>query len=59
MSYNNRMKLVRGRTKEAIRVSNNVKFGNKPAVLVYHRYVFTDTINYLSEVIQVNGKLLF
>lgn len=50
LNYGDRMKLVRGRAREAIRVANRARSNVKPRVLVYHRYVFTDTRNYLSEV---------
>lgn len=46
----NRPPLVRGRVKESMRLSRNVKRSAKPLVIVYHRYKFTDSLHYLSEV---------
>ncbi|KAJ6620944.1 Hyaluronidase Tab, partial [Pseudolycoriella hygida] len=45
----NRPSMVRGRVKESMRLSRNVKRSVKPSVIVYHRYKFTDSLNYLSE----------
>lgn len=42
--------MVRGRVKESMRLSRNVKRSAKPLVIVYHRYKFTDSLHYLSEV---------
>ncbi|XP_055598238.1 hyaluronidase Tab y 2.0101-like [Uranotaenia lowii] len=52
LSPGDRVKLVRGRVKEAVRVARNVRgfpYGQKPPVLTYMRYVYTDTIGYLTE----------
>lgn len=49
-SPKNRPPMVRGRVKESMRLSRNVKRGVKPLVIVYHRYKFTDSLKYLSEV---------
>ena len=40
--------LVRGRVKEAVRVAKNVR--QAPPVLTYIRYVYTDTLKFLTEV---------
>lgn len=49
-SPKNRPPMVRGRVKESMRLSRNVKRSAKPLVIVYHRYKFTDSLHYLSEV---------
>lgn len=49
-SPKNRPPMVRGRVKESMRLSRNVKRSAKPMVIVYHRYKFTDSLQYLSEV---------
>lgn len=49
MPVSNRIPMVRGRVKEAIRVARKVKRSTKPKVYVYHRYVFTDSLNYIDE----------
>lgn len=54
-SASNRAPMVRGRIKESMRLSRNVKRSAKPLVMAYHRYKFTDTLKYLSEVCHV-GK---
>lgn len=46
----NRPPMVRGRVKESMRLSRNVRRSAKPLVIVYHRYKFTDSLQYLSEV---------
>ncbi|KAG4078529.1 hypothetical protein HA402_009241 [Bradysia odoriphaga] len=45
----NRPPMVRGRIKESMRLSRNVKRSSKPLVIAYHRYKFTDSLKYLSE----------
>lgn len=47
---NNRPKMVRGRITESKRLSGKCPCSPKPQVIAYHRYVFTDTGNYLNEV---------
>lgn len=49
MPVSNRIPMVRGRVKEAIRVARQVNKSTKPKVYVYHRYVFTDSLNYIDE----------
>lgn len=49
MPVSNRIPMVRGRVKEAMRVARQVNRSTKPKVYVYHRYVFTDTLNYIDE----------
>lgn len=49
MPVSNRIPMVRGRVKEALRVARQVYKSTKPKVFVYHRYVFTDTLNYIDE----------
>lgn len=50
LSPSEREQLVRGRVREAVRVAQRT-IGSKPRrkVLTYLRYVFTDTVKYLSE----------
>ncbi|XP_053690086.1 hyaluronidase Tab y 2.0101-like [Sabethes cyaneus] len=50
-----RQKLVRGRVKEALRVARRAKAQPKPRVLTYIRYVYTDSINYLTESDWINA----
>lgn len=45
---NDRVKMVRGRVRESIRLAERSPL--KPKVIAYFRYVFTDTKKYLSEV---------
>lgn len=47
---NDRVKMVRGRVKESIRLSRRARGSRKPKVIAYFRYVFTDTKKYLNEV---------
>lgn len=47
---NDRVKMVRGRVKESVRLARRVQAIQKPQVLAYFRYVFTDTKRYLNEV---------
>lgn len=49
MPASNRIPMVRGRVKEGLRVARQVFKKTKPKVFVYHRYVFTDTLNYIDE----------
>ncbi len=46
----NRPPMVRGRIRESMRLSRNVKRTAKPLVIAYHRYKFTDSLKYLSQV---------
>lgn len=46
----NRPLMVKGRIREAIRLSLNVDRSTKPLVIAYHRYKFPDTLQYLNEV---------
>lgn len=45
-----RVRMVRGRVKEAMRLTKQSHATNKPQVFAYFRYVFTDTKKFLSEV---------
>ncbi|KXJ73024.1 hypothetical protein RP20_CCG016731 [Aedes albopictus] len=45
-----RIKLIRGRVKEAVRMARRANVQPKPRVLTYIRYVYTDSIKYLTEV---------
>lgn len=47
---NDRVRMVRGRVKESIRLAKRSRNPQKPKVIAYFRYVFTDTKKYLSEV---------
>lgn len=47
---NDRVKMVRGRVKESLRLSRRARGSRKPKVIAYFRYVFTDTKKYLNEV---------
>ncbi|KAJ6645442.1 Hyaluronidase Tab [Pseudolycoriella hygida] len=49
MDPNDRPLMVKGRIKEAIRLSSNVNQSVKPLVIAYHRYKFPDTLQYLNE----------
>lgn len=55
----NRPPMVRGRVKESMRLSGNTKRSAKPLVIVYHRYKFTDSLNYLSQVSLCGETTLF
>lgn len=50
MNPSYRVKLVRGRVKESIRLAKRVQNPHQPKVIAYFRYVFIDTKNYLNEV---------
>lgn len=47
---NDRVRMVRGRVKESIRLARRSSNPQKPKVIAYFRYVFTDTKKYLNEV---------
>lgn len=47
---NDRAKMVRGRVRESIRLSRRARGPQKPKVIAYFRYVFTDTKKFLNEV---------
>nr|E0XKJ9.1 RecName: Full=Hyaluronidase Tab y 2.0101; AltName: Full=Allergen Tab a 2; AltName: Allergen=Tab y 2.0101; Flags: Precursor [Tabanus yao]ADM18346.1 putative Tab y 2 allergen [Tabanus yao] len=49
LAQKNQTGLVKGRVDEAVRMAKMVKKPAKPPVLVYHRYVFTDTLEYISK----------
>lgn len=49
LSQDKRSTMVRGRVREAKRVSNSVQGPNKPKILTYIRWVYTDTLKSLSE----------
>lgn len=44
-----RATVVRGRVREALRVAQRTRGTGNAKVIAYHRYVFTDTLNLLSE----------
>lgn len=46
---NDRAAMVRGRVREAVRLARNAR-GRDRQVIVYYRYLFTDTKRYLSHV---------
>lgn len=50
MPANDRVAMVRGRIRESMRLSREVRSVNKPKVIAYYRYVFTDTKKYVSQV---------
>lgn len=45
----NRAKMAMGRIREAMRLAKRVPGTQKPIVIPYYRYLFTDTRNYLSK----------
>lgn len=47
---NDRVRMVRGRVRESVRLSKRSRNPQKPKVIAYFRYVFTDTKKYLTEV---------
>lgn len=47
---NDRVKMVRGRVRESIRLAKRARGPQKPKVIAYFRYVFTDSKKFLSEV---------
>lgn len=55
---NDRVKMVRGRVKESLRLSKRSFSLRKPRVLAYFRYVFTDSKKFLSEVSILTPKLI-
>ncbi|XP_055318699.1 hyaluronidase Tab y 2.0101-like [Sitodiplosis mosellana] len=46
---NDRARMVRGRVKESIRLARRSRNPQKPRVIAYFRYVFTDTKKYLNQ----------
>ncbi|XP_065073628.1 hyaluronidase Tab y 2.0101-like [Ochlerotatus camptorhynchus] len=50
-----RVKLIRGRVKEAVRVAGRAQVQPKPRVLTYIRYVYTDSIKFLTETDWINA----
>lgn len=53
----NRPLMVKGRIREAVRLSQNVEGSTKPLVIAYHRYKYPDSLEYLSEVsTYINGN---
>lgn len=50
-----RVKLIRGRVKEAVRVAGRAQVQPKPRVLTYIRYVYTDSIKFLTESDWINA----
>uniref|UniRef100_A0A8D8HYC1 Hyaluronidase n=2 Tax=Culex pipiens TaxID=7175 RepID=A0A8D8HYC1_CULPI len=56
LSPGERVKLIRGRVREAVRVAKRAKTGpSRPRVLTYIRYVYTDSIKYLTEADWINA----
>lgn len=49
MKPNDRAPMVRGRVRESLRLARNSR-GRDRKVIVYYRYLFTDTRRYLSQV---------
>lgn len=47
---NDRVRMVRGRVQESIRLARRSRNPQKPKVIAYFRYVFTDSRKFLSEV---------
>ena len=47
---NDRVRMVRGRVQESIRLARRSRSPQKPKVIAYFRYVFTDSRKFLSEV---------
>lgn len=54
LSPSEREQLIRGRVREAVRVAQRTKPRRK--VLTYLRYVYTDSIQYLTEVSMMVGE---
>lgn len=50
---NDRVKMVKGRIKESIRLASRVRSSQKPKVFAYVTYLFTDTKQPLSKVSSV------
>lgn len=50
-----RAAMVRGRVRESVRLARNARRGRDRQVIVYYRYLFTDTKRYISQVL--NGNL--
>lgn len=46
---NDRASMVRGRVREALRLAQRPRRQENAQVIAYHRYVFTDTNNYVGE----------
>lgn len=53
---NDRVRMVRGRVQESIRLSRRSRTPQKPKVIAYFRYVFTDTRKFLGEVSECFGN---
>lgn len=53
-----RVRMVRGRMKESIRLARQSPNAKKPQVIAYFRYVFTDTKKFLSDV-SLTIKIIF
>lgn len=51
---NDRVRMVRGRMRESIRLAKQSRNSQKPQVFAYHRYVFTDTKKPLSDVSKIS-----
>lgn len=47
---NDRVRMVRGRMKESLRLAKQSRNPQKPQVYAYHRYIFRDTKNLLGDV---------
>lgn len=50
---NDRVKMVRGRVRESIRLSKRANSSKQRKVIAYFRYVFTDTKKFLNEVREI------
>lgn len=49
MNPNDRVKMVRGRLRESMRLSKRSRSAEKPKVIAYFRYVFTDTKRFIGQ----------
>lgn len=56
---NDRVKMVRGRIRESVRLSKKSRAMKKPQVIAYYRYVFTDTKKFISDVMSYYFDISF
>lgn len=49
ISSNDRVKMVRGRLRESMRLAKRSRSVQKPKVIAYFRYVFTDTKRFIGQ----------
>lgn len=56
---NDRVKMVRGRIRESVRLAKKSRAMKKPQVIAYYRYVFTDTKKFISDVTSYYFDIFF